>query len=57
MSNALNEALLTEAQEYINSGELSSTPMEGMLENDIKNNDLESLWAHLINVREFLREE
>lgn len=57
MSSAVNEALLLEAQEHINSGDLSSTPMEGMLENDIKNGDLESLWAHLTEVRNFLRPE
>ena len=57
MSNVVNEALLTEAQELINSGELSSTPMEGMLENDIKMGDLEALWQHLIQAREFLRDE
>lgn len=57
MSNAINEALFLEAQDYIDSGELSSTPMEGMLENDIKNNDLESLWAHLLEARDFLRDE
>lgn len=57
MSSAVNEALLLEAQDYINSGELSSTPMEGMLENDIKHGDLEALWAHIIQVRSFLRDE
>lgn len=57
MSNAINEALLLEAEEYINSGELSSTPMEAMLEEDIKHGDLQALWQHIMEVRDFLREE
>ncbi len=57
MSDAVNSALMEEAIEYINSGELSSTPMEGMLEEDIKRGDLEALWQHIVEVRNFLREE
>lgn len=57
MSNLVNERLLEEAQSYIDSGELSSTIMEGILEADIKNNDLEALWEHLMQVRDILREE
>lgn len=57
ISNAVNEALLLEAHELIHSGDLSSTPLEGMLENDLKSGDLEALWQHLIEARNFLREE
>lgn len=57
MSNAINETLLFEAEEWINSGELSSTPMEAMLEEDIKHGDLQALWQHIMEVRDFLREE
>lgn len=57
VSNLVNEALIEEAWDYINSGDLSSTPMEKMLEEDIKNYDMEALWAHLVQAREFLRTE
>ncbi len=57
ISNAVNDALFEEAQEYIRDGSISSTPMQAMLENDIKNNDLESLWQHVFEVRDMLREE
>lgn len=57
MSNSVNTTLIEEAEEYIHSGELSSTPMEGMLENDLKTGDMESLWRHIAEVRDFLRSE
>lgn len=49
--------LVDEAREYIDSGELSSTPLEGILEADLKAKDYEALWHHLIQARDLLREE
>lgn len=57
MSNAANDSLIDEAMDYINSGDLSSTPMEEMLEHDIESGDLTSLWGHILEVRNFLRED
>ena len=57
MSNTVNDSLIDEAMDYINSGDLSSTPMEAMLEQDIKSGDLDSLWQHILQARNFLREE
>jgi hypothetical protein len=53
----MNDQLIEEAQEYINSGELSSTPYQDALEADLKYSDLDSLWHHIILVRDFLRED
>lgn len=57
MSNQQNDSLLEEAQDYIDSGDLSSTPLEEMLERDIKTGDLESLWHHVIEARAMLRDD
>lgn len=57
MSDLVNDQLIDEAQEYINDGSVSSTPMQGMLENDLMSNDLEALWHHIVQVRDMLREE
>lgn len=57
MSSIVNDALIEEAWDYINSGDLSSTPLEKALENDINTNDLEALWAHLQDARDMLRDE
>lgn len=57
MSHDMNTGLLEEAADYINSGDLSSTPMEEMLERDIESGDLTALWEHLKQVRDYLRQE
>lgn len=57
MSNDVNSKLIEEAQEYITSGELSSTPIEKMLEEDIKHGDLDALWHHVVEARNFLRDD
>ena len=55
MSDISNDNLVTEARDYIDSGDLSSTPLEGVLEADLKSNDMEMLWVHLMQARDMLR--
>jgi len=57
MSNLTNDNLIEEAMDYINSGELSSTPLEKLIEQDIKNVDLDSLWYHVLEARNILRDD
>ena len=57
MSHEVNTNLIEEANEYINSGELSSTPLQGMLEADVKSGDMTGLWQHVVEARNMLREE
>lgn len=57
MSNTTNTSLLEEARDYLDSGDLDSTPLRGMIEADIKANDLEALWAHVLQARDMLRDE
>ena len=57
MSHKVNDTLIEEAKELINSGELSSTPLEKMLEADLQANDLDSMWRHLVEARDFLRDD
>lgn len=57
MVSTLADSLLKEALGYIASGDLTSTPLEGMLESDIANKDYESLWQHILQAREMLRDE
>lgn len=49
--------LIDEAMDYIEGGDLSSTPLETILRNDINRDDMEALENHLIEARELLREE
>lgn len=57
MSNEVNTNLIEEAQEYVSSGELSGTPLQDMLEADLKTGDLQALWFHVVEARNMLREE
>lgn len=57
MSQTENSNLLDEATEYINSGDLSSTPLEKMLHNDLLQGDMTALWQHVLAARNFLRED
>lgn len=58
MSNQVNDALIEEANVYINSGELSSMgALEKALIWDLQSNDMEALWAHVSQARNLLREE
>ncbi len=57
MNSVLSDDLLKEALSYIVSDDLASTPLEGMLEADIANKDYESLWQHILQAREMLRDE
>lgn len=61
MSNLVNsviyEQLISEAMDYIDSGDLSSTPLEQTLVNDISRDDMEALENHLVEAREILRDE
>lgn len=50
MSQQINDNLLEEAEFYRDY--FSGTPMEKMLQNDIKTNDLEQLQVHLKEARE-----
>lgn len=58
MSNQVNDALIEEANVYINSGELSSMgALEKALIVDLQTNDMESLWNHVRQARDLLRDE
>lgn len=57
MSTDVNTNLIEEAQEYVQSGELSSTPLQGMIEADLEHGDLTALWYHVVEARNLLRDE
>lgn len=57
MSNMVNDNLILEAQEYINSGELSSTGLDYAMASNLAHNDLEALWKNVIEARNLLRDE
>lgn len=57
MSHNNNTALIEEANEYLNDGSVSSTFLEELLRADLENDDMESLWRHIVQVREMLRDE
>lgn len=50
-------ALIAEAEDYINSGDLSSTVLEKMMMEDIKTGDVTALWYHVLEARNMLRED
>lgn len=57
MSQEVNSTLLEEAQDYITSGDLSGTNLDRALELDIHMNDLDSLWQHILEARDLLRDD
>lgn len=57
VSNSTNDSMLEEAWDYINSGDLSSTGLDKVMEANIVNNDMEGLWKNLVQARDLLREE
>lgn len=57
MSLDANTALIESAQELINDGSLSSTPIEPLMIADVAVGDLESLRYHYMQALDMLREE
>lgn len=56
MSHNSNTQLIEEANSYL-TGDLSGTPLEGMIEADLDANDLDMLWSHIMDARDMLRDE